>query len=80
MQDTQPPFENQAEYEKYANALVAHYRPTIQQACEIWTWPDDVTDWNLVVSDADTCETVASISFDMCSDRQAEIIIPADHT
>ena len=80
MQDTQPPFENQAEYEKYANALVAHYRRTIQEACEIGTWSDNVTDRNLVVSDADTGDTVASISFGVCSDEQAEIIIPADYT
>lgn len=82
MQDTQPPFENknQSEYEKYANTLVAHYRPTIQQACEVGSWPDDVTDRHLVVSDANTGETVANISFGVCSDGKAEIIIPADYT
>jgi len=82
MQDTQPPFENknQSEYTKYANTLVAHHRPPIQQSCEVGEWPDDVTDRNLVVSDADTGDTVASISFGVYSDGQAEIIIPADYT
>ena len=82
MQDTQPPFEseNQFGYTKYANAMVAHYRPTIQQPCEVGSCPDDVTDRHLVVSDANTGETVANISFGVCSDGKAEIIIPADYT
>jgi len=82
MQETQPPFENEneSEYNKCATALVDYYQPTIQQACEVGAWPDDVTNRNLEVSDADTGDTVASISFGVCSDEQAEIIIPADYT
>ena len=79
MQENQAIPENHPEYKKYATALVSRYRPTLRQACEVTSWPDEMTNRDLEITDSDTNRTVADVRFDMCPDGHAEVIIPVDY-
>ena len=80
MENTQSQCENQSEYQQLANELIQQYGPAIKQTVEIDSWPDEVTNRQLVVCDRDSGDPVADVSFGVSADGQAHLIVPADYT
>ena len=80
MENAQSRVESQSEYQKLGSKLLQQYEPTIKQTVEIDSWPDEVTNRQLVVRDRDSGEVVADVSFGVSPDGQAHLIMPADYT
>lgn len=80
MENTQSQVEDQSEYQQLANELIQQYGPALKQTVEIDSWPDEVTNRQLVVRDRDSGDVVADVSFGVSPDGQAHLIMPADYT
>ena len=80
MENTQSQAESQSEYQHLCSKLLQQYEPAVKQTVEIDSWPDQVTNRQLVICDRDSGDVVADVSFGVSPDGQAHLIMPADYT
>jgi hypothetical protein len=80
MEELQPPLDSPKDYTRIAQALVTEYGPTARRFCPIESWPDELVDRDLTISDQTTDEPVADIDFERGSTGFAQLTIPADYT